>query len=109
MNRRRWTRNDAPPSDGLSIVAPMLGGRRPSAHVELLLAQLPSSFVWTTSDDLRVTSVSGAALSLVGLGEPQTVIGKSLDVVLAGARDRGAEVIAAHRRALEGEPTQLTR
>jgi PAS domain S-box-containing protein len=87
----------------------MLGGRRPSAHVELLLAQLPSSFVWTTSADLRVTSVSGAALSLVGLGEPQTVIGKSLDVVLAGARDGGAEVIAAHRRALEGEPTQLTR
>jgi len=86
----------------------MLGGRRPSAHVELLLAQLPSAFVWTTSRDLRLTSASGAALSLLGVGEPESVVGKSLELILAGGRDRGAEVVRAHRRALEGEPTQLT-
>jgi PAS domain S-box-containing protein len=86
----------------------MLGGRRPSAHVELLLAQLPSSFVWTTSRDLRLTSVSGAALSLLGIGDAGTVVGKNLETILAGGRDRGAEVVRAHKRALEGEPTQLT-
>lgn len=86
----------------------MLGGRRPSAPVDLLLAQLPSSFVWTTSRDLRLTSASGAALSLLGIGDAETFVGQSLELILAGGRDRGAEVVRAHRRALEGEPTQLT-
>ncbi len=86
----------------------MLGGRRPSAHVELLLARLPSSFVWTTSPALQLTYASGAALSLLGIGDADTVVGKGLELILAGGRDRGAEVVRAHRRALDGEPTQLT-
>ena len=86
----------------------MRGGRRPSSHVELLLAQLPSSFVWTTSPDLRLTSASGTALTLLGIGDTETVVGQSLEAILAGGRDHGAEVVRAHKRALEGESTQLT-
>jgi PAS domain S-box-containing protein len=86
----------------------MAGGRRPSAHVELLLKQLPSSFVWTTAPDLKVTSASGAALPLLGIGDADGVIGKGLEVILAGGRDHGAEVVLAHRRALEGASTHLT-
>jgi PAS domain S-box-containing protein len=85
----------------------MLGARRSSQHLDLLLAQLPSSFVWTTSRDLRLTFASGAALSALGV-DTDAVVGKSLELVLAGAPDGGAEVVSAHRRALEGEPTQLT-
>jgi PAS domain S-box-containing protein len=92
----------------LPIVARVRGGRRRSAHAELLLAQLPSAFVWTTSSDLRLTSASGAALALLGIGDPGTVVGTSLETILAGGRDGGAEVLRAHQRALEGESTQLT-
>jgi PAS domain S-box-containing protein len=90
----------------------MLRGRRPSeraaGHLQLLLAQLPSSFVWTTSADLRLTSAAGTALSLIGLGETDALIGKKLQTILAGGRDGGAAIVNAHERALEGESTQLT-
>jgi PAS domain S-box-containing protein len=86
----------------------MLGGRRPVSHVELLLAQLPSALVWTASRDLRLTSASGTAFPLLGVGDADTVVGKSLETILADGRYRGAEVVRAHRRALEGESTQLT-
>jgi PAS domain S-box-containing protein len=86
----------------------MPGGRRPSAHVELLLKQLPSAFVWTTSADLTVTSASGAALPLLGIGEGDAIIGKCLEALLAQGEEHGTEVVLAHKRALEGAPTQLT-
>lgn len=92
----------------MTRVSRMLGGRRSSAHVELLLAQLPSAFVWTTSRDLRLTFAAGAAFQLLGIGEPESVVGQSLETILADASDHGAEFARAHRRALEGEPTQLT-
>jgi PAS domain S-box-containing protein len=80
----------------------MLRGRRPSeraaAHLQLLLAQLPSSFVWTTSADLRLTSAAGTALSLIGLGETDALIGKKLQTILAGGRDGGAAIVNAHER-----------
>jgi PAS domain S-box-containing protein len=85
----------------------MLGTRRSSQHVDLLLAQLPSSFVWTTSRDLRLTFASGAALGLLGI-DAGTVVGKSLELIFEDASDEGAEIARAHRRALDGEPTQLT-
>ncbi|HWX09325.1 MAG TPA: PAS domain-containing protein [Gaiellaceae bacterium] len=89
----------------------MLRGRRPSerafAQLQLLLAQLPSSFVWTTSTDLRLTSAAGAALALVGLGDAEAVIGEELGTILAGGRDGGAAVVDAHRRALAGQSTHL--
>lgn len=86
----------------------MVGGRRPSALVDLLLNQLPSSFVWTTTPDLEVTSASGAALLLLGVGDSQAVVGRNLEEILASGRDLGVEVVGAHKRALEGAPTQLT-
>lgn len=90
----------------------MLRGRRPSeraaAHLQLLLAQLPSSFVWTTCAELRLTSAAGAALSLIGLGDTEALVGEKLQTILAGGRDGGAAVVAAHERALEGESTHLT-
>src|SRR5258708_518839 len=90
----------------------MLRGRRPSesgvAQLQLLLAQLPSSFVWTTSADLRLMSISGAALSLIGLGNTDALIGEKLETILAGGRDGGAAIVNAHQRALQGESTQLT-
>jgi PAS domain S-box-containing protein len=80
---------------------------RAAAHQRLLLAQMPSSFVWTTCPDLRVTSAAGAALPLVGVGTPDEVVGQELAAILAGARDGGAVIVDAHRRALEGESTHL--
>jgi PAS domain S-box-containing protein len=74
----------------------------------LLLEQLPSSFVWTTSTDLRLTSVAGAALSLIGLSDADALIGQSIGTILSGGRDGGAAIVNAHERALEGESTQLT-
>ena len=79
----------------------MLRGRRPSeraaAHLQLLLAQLPSSFVWTTSDDLRLTSIAGAALSLIGLGDAEAFIGEKLETILAGGRDGDAAIVKRAR------------
>jgi len=80
---------------------------RAAAHLPLLLAQLPSSFVWTTSTDLRLTSVAGAALSLIGLSDADALIGERIGTILAGGRDGGAAIVNAHERALEGESTQL--
>jgi PAS domain S-box-containing protein len=90
------------------MVSPMHRGRRHFAHVELLLSQLPSSFVWTTSTDLEVTSAAGGALPLIGVGDSAEVVGRSLETILAVGRERGAEVVHAHKRALEGESTHLT-
>lgn len=90
------------------MVSRMPRGRRPSAHVELLLAQLPSSFVWTTSTDLHVTWASGGALALLGVGDASAVLDKRIETILANGRYRGAEVVRAHKNALEGKSTQLT-
>jgi PAS domain S-box-containing protein len=93
------------------MVRTMLRGRRTSeraaVHQQLLLAQLPSSFVWTTCPNLRLTSAAGAALPLVGVGAPDVVVGQELSAILAGGRDGGAAIIDAHKRALEGESTHL--
>lgn len=89
----------------------MLRGRRPServtAHLQLLVDQLPSAFVWTTSKDLKLTSVAGGALALVGITDPQAHIGESIGTILAGNRDGGAAIVHAHERALAGESTNL--
>jgi PAS domain S-box-containing protein len=78
-----------------------------SPQVELLLNDLPGSFVWTTSTQLELTSVAGAALSLIGLQDPKPFVGKPLATILSGARDRGEAVLDAHRRALEGQSNTL--
>ena len=64
--------------------------------------------MWTTSTDLRLTSVAGAALSLIGLSDASALVGESIGTILSGGRDGGAAIVNAHERALEGESTQLT-
>jgi PAS domain S-box-containing protein len=78
-----------------------------SPQLELLFDDLPGSFVWTTSTELELTSVAGAALSLIGVQDPKTFVGKPLAMILSGARDRGEAVLDAHRRALEGHSNTL--
>ena len=87
----------------------MLRGRRPSQRqLELLVEQLPSSLVWTTDVELRVTSIAGGALPMLGLADAGAVIGKELSVVVAGATDGGAVIVAAHERALHGSSSSFT-
>ena len=89
----------------------MLRGRRPSdpaaAHLQLLLPRLPASFVWTASPDLRLTSVAGTALGLIGVDDASPFVGVSIADILSGGRDGGAAVLDAHRRALDGHAGSL--
>jgi PAS domain S-box-containing protein len=87
----------------------MLRGRRPSQRpLELLVERLPSSFVWTTDGDLKLTSLAGTALSVLGIGDGADVIGREVATVVAGASDGGAVIVDAHRRALGGESVSFT-
>ncbi len=86
----------------------MLRGRRTTPrHLALLVEQLPQSFVWTTDTELRLTSAAGQALALLGVDDPAEVVGKPLEAVLAGTRDRARSLADAHRRALQGEPARF--
>ena len=86
----------------------MLRGRRPfSSHLALLVEQLPQSFVWTTDADLRVTSLAGAAVGLLGVGDSD-VVGRSLPEVLGPSISDAEAIVSAHRRALEGESATFT-
>lgn len=87
----------------------MLRGRRPSQRqLELLVDQLPSSFVWTTDTELRLTSIAGGALPMLGLEDPGEVVGRELVSLVAGSPDGGAVALDAHRRALQGESSTFT-
>ena len=87
----------------------MLRGRRPSQRqLELLVEQLPSSFVWTTDAGLRLTSTAGAALQMLGVRDGDELIGRELAGVVSGTSDGGAVILDAHRRALAGESVTFT-
>lgn len=87
----------------------MLRGRRPSSdHFALLVDELPSSFVWTTDTELRLTSLAGAALHLLGVEDRDRLIGADLGKVVRDAGDGGAVIVEAHRRALAGESVNFT-
>lgn len=87
----------------------MLRGRRPSQRqLELLVEQLPSSFVWTTDADLRMTSIAGGALPMLGVTDAGEVIGRDLSAIVAGTPDAGAVIVDAHQRALRGESATFT-
>ena len=83
----------------------VLRTRRPSQRdLALLVAQLPRAFVWTTDRELRVTSLAGGAVALLGIEDPDEVVGRGLATLLGGATsDGGATILDAHRRALAGE------
>lgn len=86
----------------------MLRGRRAAPrHLALLVEQLPQSFVWTADRELRLTSLAGQALGILGIEEPAEVVGAGIGTVLARLPDAGAGVLDAHRRALAGEPTSF--
>lgn len=87
----------------------MLRGRRPSQRqLALLVEQLPSSFVWTTDDELRITSLAGAALHVLGVRDPEQVIGRELAGLVSRTSDGGATIVDAHRRALAGASATFT-
>lgn len=87
----------------------MRRGRRSSpGHLSLLIEQLPQSFVWTTDRDLRLTSLAGAALALLGVDDPESVIGRELADLVRGTSDGGTAIVNAHRRAVDGESATFT-
>jgi PAS domain S-box-containing protein len=70
------------------------------ARTRLLLEQMPA-IIWTTDDDLRVTSVVGQEATALGMTADR-MLGRSLiDVVNEHVGLEG--VLAAHYRALEGQ------
>jgi PAS domain S-box-containing protein len=87
----------------------MVRSRRPSeSQLALLVEQLPSSFVWTTDVDLRLTSLAGAALPMLGVERADELLGRDLALLVGGMTDGGAVVVDAHRRALAGESVSFT-
>lgn len=81
----------------------MRRGRRPSQHqLELVLSQLPETIVWTTDEELRITSADGGGMALAGVRKPEELIGRTVGDLVGG------DVYEAHRRALEGEGTNFT-
>jgi PAS domain S-box-containing protein len=71
-------------------------------RLRLLVEQVPA-VMWTTDHELRFTSSVGAALAGLGL-KPNEVVGLTLDEYFA-TDDPEFPPVAAHRRAIEGEPS----
>ncbi|HYL46782.1 MAG TPA: PAS domain S-box protein [Candidatus Limnocylindrales bacterium] len=75
--------------------------RESEARLRVLIEQLPA-VVWTVDTDLRFTSALGAGLSRLNL-RPNQIVGMSLMDYFETA-DQTFLPVAAHRRALTGEP-----
>jgi len=75
--------------------------RESEARLRVLVEQLPA-VLWTVDKDLRFTSCVGAGLARLGL-KPNQVVGKSLFEYFE-TNDPSFLPIAAHRRAIGGEP-----
>ena len=75
--------------------------RENEARLRVLIEQLPA-VLWTVDTDLRFTSILGAGLARLGLRQNQ-LVGTSLSEYLESA-DRSFPPIAAHYRAISGEP-----
>ena len=71
-----------------------------NAEIRMLTEQLPA-LLWTTDDQLRITSSLGAGLAGLGL-RPGELVGKTL-FEYVGTQDEDHPIIAMHRRALGGE------
>ncbi|HET7568778.1 MAG TPA: PAS domain-containing protein [Gaiellaceae bacterium] len=72
------------------------------------MEQLPQSFVWTTDEELRLTSLAGAALALLGVEDPELVLGRDLAEVIGATTNGTDAIVDAHRRALAGESATFT-
>jgi two-component system, cell cycle sensor histidine kinase and response regulator CckA len=75
--------------------------RENEARLRVLIEQLPA-VLWTVDKDLRFTSILGAGLARLGLGQNQ-LVGTSLSDYFETS-DRTFPPIAAHHRAVCGEP-----
>ena len=75
--------------------------RESEARLRVLVEQLPA-VLWTVDRDLRFTSSVGAGLARLGL-KPNQIVGKSL-LEYFETIDPTFPPIAAHRRAVAGEP-----
>ncbi len=75
--------------------------RESEARLRVLMEQLPA-IVWSVDTDLRFTSSLGAGLARLGL-KPGHVVGMLLSEYF-GTTDPTFPPIAAHRRAVAGEP-----
>ena len=76
--------------------------RESEARLRVLVEQLPA-VLWTVSKELCFTSALGAGLTRLGL-KPNQIVGVSLFDYFE-TTDPGYLPIAAHRRAIAGEPT----
>ena len=76
--------------------------RESEARLRVLVEQLPA-VLWTVSKELCFTSALGAGLTRLGL-RPNQIVGVSLFDYFE-TTDLGYLPIAAHRRAIAGEPT----
>ncbi len=74
--------------------------RAKEAHLRLIVEQMPA-ILWTTNNQLHITSTVGAGLAAVDL-KPAEVIGMSMLEPL-GRSDSECTPISAHVRALRGE------
>jgi PAS domain S-box-containing protein len=75
--------------------------RESEARLRVLVEQLPA-VLWTVGNDLRFTSAVGAGLARLGL-KPDEIVGKSL-LEYFETSDQTFLPVAAHRRAVAGEP-----
>jgi len=76
--------------------------RESEGRLRVLVEQLPA-VLWTVGKDLRFTSAMGAGLTRLGLKQNQ-VVGMSL-LEYFETSDQSFKPIAAHRRAMAGDPT----
>jgi PAS domain S-box-containing protein len=76
--------------------------RESEARLRVLVEQLPA-VLWTVGKDLYFTSALGAGLTRLGL-KPNQIVGVSLFDYFETS-DPAFLPIAAHRRAIDGEPT----
>ncbi len=76
--------------------------RESEARLRVLVEQLPA-VLWTIGMDMRFTSALGAGLTRLGL-KPNQIVGMSL-LEYFESSDKSFTPIAAHRRAIAGEPT----
>lgn len=74
--------------------------RRSEARARMLLENAPA-IVWTTDTDLRITSIAGKEMAVLGM-TPDRVVEASLPEA-AKELPSLASVLAAHYRALEGQ------
>ena len=75
--------------------------RESEARLRVLVEQLPAA-LWTTDRELKFTSALGAGLTRLGV-HPGELVGNSL-LDFFETTDRTFPPIAAHRRAVAGEP-----